>query len=83
MRRYFRTTTFHQSLLFLVICDLLYLLMTLTEPKEDTELPTAYKLIFPHLWFPLRNVLITWETLLIMSISTERYISLYNGKKQT
>merc|ERR1711953_1562248 len=53
-----RTTTFHQSLLFLVICDLLYLVMTLSEPRENTpshELPTAYRLIYPHLWFPLRN----------------------------
>ena len=70
----FRTTTFHQSLLFLVICDLLYLVMTLTDIYIDVS-SFLYIIIFPHFWFPLKYVLMSWETFLIMSISTERWLA--------
>ena len=44
-----RSTTFHQSLLFLVICDLLFLVMTLTDEYVDPDSAT-YIIIFPYFW---------------------------------
>ena len=44
-----RTTTFHQSLLFLVGCDILFLIMTFTDEFIDQS-SQAYILIFPYFW---------------------------------
>ena len=44
-----RSTTFHQSLLFLVICDLLFLVMTLTDEYVDPD-SAIYIIIFPYFW---------------------------------
>ena len=45
----YRSTTFHQSLLFLVICDLLFLVMTLTDEYVDPD-SAIYIIIFPYFW---------------------------------
>jgi len=71
---FMRTTTFHQSLLFLVLCDVFFLLMTFTDTYID-QTSTGYIIIFPYFWYPVKNTLMCWETYLIMAISTERWLA--------
>ena len=48
--------------------------MTLTDIYVDDS-SFLYIILFPHFWFPLKYVLMSWETFLIMSISTERWLA--------
>ena len=68
-------STFHQSLLMLAICDILFLGLTLHEHFVDVNW-YVYILLNPHIWNPLKNILMSWETFLIMSISTERFLAI-------
>ena len=68
-------STFHQSLLTLALCDILFISSALIEHFTDTSSPT-YVLLFPYVWNPLKNILMSWETYLIMSIATERFAAI-------
>ena len=68
-------STFHQSLLMLAICDMLFLGLTLHEHFVDVNW-SVYIILNPHIWNPLKNILMSWETFLIMSISTERFLAI-------
>ena len=35
-------------------------------------------LLFPYVWNPFKNILMTFETFLMMSITTERYLAIKN-----
>ena len=68
-------STFHQSLLTLAACDIIFLGVTLCDHYVDMTAP-IYVFLFPYVWNPLKNILMTWETFLIMSISTERFFAI-------
>ena len=68
-------STFHQSLLTLAVCDVLFLGITLCDHFVDVSAP-IYVLLFPYVWNPLKNILMSWETFLIMSIATERFFAI-------
>ena len=36
---------------------------------------TLYTYIFPHFWYPLKNILMSWTTFLTMGLATERYLA--------
>ena len=74
-------STFHQSLLTLAACDIILLSVTLCDHYVDVTAP-IYVFLFPYAWNPLKNILMSWETFLIMSISTEG-ISPYVGHSVT
>ena len=68
-------STFHQSLLTLAACDIILLGVTLCDHYVDVTAP-IYVFLFPYVCYPLKNILISWETFLIMSISTERFFAI-------
>ena len=68
-------STFHQSLLTLAACDIILLGVTLCDHYVDVSAP-IYVFLFPYVWNPLKNILMSWETFLIMSISSERFFAI-------
>ena len=66
-------STFHQSLLTLAICDIFLLIFIMGEILIDVQ-NVIYIYIFPYFWNPLKNIVMSWETFLIMSIATERFL---------
>ena len=67
-------STFNQSLLTLAICDIIFLLFIMADIFIDVQ-HVIYILMFPYFWNPLKNIVISWETFLIMSIATERFLA--------
>ena len=67
-------STFHQSLLTLTICDILFLLFILADIFIDMQ-NVIYIYTFPYFWNPLKNIVMSWETFLTMSIATERFLA--------
>ena len=67
-------STFHQSLVALAACDIMFLSLILIDFAEDILYP-FYAIIFPYFINPMKNILLCWETFLIMSITTERYLA--------
>ena len=37
--------------------------------------PVLYTYMFPWLWYPLKNIVMTWTIFLTMGLSTERYLA--------
>ena len=37
--------------------------------------PVIYTYMFPHFWYPLKNIIMTWTIFLTMGLSTERYLA--------
>ena len=68
-------STFHQSLLTLAVCDIIFLSITLYDHYVDVTSP-LHIILFPYVWNPLKNILMSWETFLIMSISSERFFAI-------
>ena len=68
-------STFHQSLIALAVCDFLFLGITLCDHFVDVTAP-LYVFLFPYVWNPLKNMLMSWDTFLIMSIATERFFAI-------
>jgi hypothetical protein len=69
-----KSTTFHQSLITLAICDILFLFFILADLAVDVQ-HVIYIYMFPFFWNPLKNIVMTWETFLTMSIATERFLA--------
>ena len=67
-------STFNQSLLTLAICDIIFLFFIMADIVVDVQ-HVIYILMFPYFWNPLKNIVISWETFLIMSIATERFLA--------
>ena len=67
-------STFHQSLIALATCDIMFLFLIINDFLAD-KLYSFYTLIFPYFINPMKNILLCWETFLIMSITTERYLA--------
>ena len=36
---------------------------------------TMYVYLFPHFWYPCKNILMSWTTYLTMALATERYLA--------
>ena len=70
-------TTFHQILVTLAVIENLFLLTILTDHAVEPD-NQFYIIMLPYFWNPLKNILLCWETFLIMSISTERYLAVRN-----
>ena len=67
-------STFHQSLIALAACDIMFLSLVLVDFCSDILYP-LYAIIFPYFLNPMKNILLCWESFLIMSITTERYLA--------
>ena len=67
-------STFHQSLIALAACDIMFLCLIMNDFLAD-KLYSFYIILFPYFINPMKNILLCWETFLIMSITTERYLA--------
>ena len=65
--------SFHQSLNSLCICDIIFLVVLWID--QATPVVLNFPVIFPLFWHPLRSILVSVETHLMMSISMERYLA--------
>ena len=66
-------TTFHQSLIALSVCDILFITVVITDMNVDMAENFAF--IYPYFWHPMRTILISLEAFLMMSISAERLLA--------
>ena len=73
LRRPTLKTTFHQSLVSLAICDVMFLFMILTDQIID-KTSLFYVILFPYFWNPVMNILVSSQTFMIMGIATERFL---------
>ena len=67
-------STFHQSLVSLAAVEILFLVLIILDHSLGLESP-VYIALFPHLLNPLKNILMTCETYIIMSIALERLLA--------
>ena len=67
-------STFHHSLLTLAVCDIIFLFFLLGDTVIDDK-HVIYIYMFPYFWNPLKNIAMSWETFLTMSIATERFLA--------
>ena len=69
-----RRSTFHQSLLNLAVIDILFVGIVISDvfcfQKCD-----FYMYLLPHFWNPVKNILMSWDTFLLMSIALERFLA--------
>ena len=73
-------STFQQTLITLAVVDILFVITLIIEVHRfDLDLSNqVFILFFPYFWNPLKNILMTFETFLMMSITTERYLAVRN-----
>ena len=69
-------TKFNQSLVCLAICDILFLVMMISDQFVDHE-NTYYIVFFPYFWNPLQNILMSLQIFLLMSIAMERFLAVW------
>ena len=69
-------STFHQSLVALGVCDIFFLGFILLDTFADLLYP-LYIILFPYVINPMKNILLSLETFMIMSISAERFLAVY------
>ena len=67
-------TTFHQSLICLAVIEIVFLLLVILDHSLGFSSP-LYIALFPHLINPLKNIMMSCETFLIMSIALERLLA--------
>ena len=73
-------STFHHTLITLAVVDILFVITLIIDLQRfDLDLSNqVFILFFPYFWNPLKNILMTFETFLMMSITTERYLAVRN-----
>ena len=73
-------STFHHTLITLAVVDILFVITLIIDVQRfDLDLSNqVFILFFPYFWNPLKNILMTFETFLMMSITTERYLAVRN-----
>ena len=83
LRRPEMKSTFHHTLIALAIVDILFILMLITDTQNfDLDLDNqTYITLYPFLFYPLKHILMTFETFLMMSITTERFLATTNPLK--
>ena len=69
-------STFHQSLITLAVLDIMFL-VTITLDHSVSIHSQLFILLFPYFLNPMKNILMSWETFLMMSIAMERFIAVY------
>ena len=71
-------STFHHTLITLACVDTLFIITIIIDIQRfDLNLDNQlFILFFPYFWNPFKNILMTFETYLMMSISTERYMAI-------
>ena len=71
-------STFHHSLITLAAVDILFVITLLIEIQRfDLNIENQmFILFFPYAWNPFKNILMTFETFLMVSITTERYLAI-------
>ena len=67
-------STFNQSLITLAIFEITFLVLLISDHAVDitTEL---YIMMFPYLLYPLKNIMVSSESYLLVSIALERLIA--------
>ena len=69
-------STFHQSLITLSVLNILFLSFIICDHSMDLT-SQVYVYMFPYFLNPGKNILMSWETFLIMSIAAERFLAVY------
>ena len=67
-------STFHQSLITLAVFEILFLLLLICDQGADIWSDFYTKMV-PHFLFPLKNIMMSCETYLLISIALERLIA--------
>ena len=78
LRRPQMRSSFNSLLLKLVVLDTLFLVTCIWDHscmKVWGLHLTAYVYIFPTIWYPGKNILLSWTTFLIMGLATERFLA--------
>ena len=80
LRRPEMKSTFHHTLITLAVTDILFLITLVVDTQRlDLDLKNqVFIMLFPYFWNPAKNILLTFETFLMMSITTERYLAIRN-----
>ena len=71
-------STFHHSLITLAVVDILFVATLLVDIQRfDLNIENQTFILFvPYFWNPFKNILMTFETFLMVSITTERYLAI-------
>ena len=72
------SSSFNRLLVFLAVLDSLFIGTCIWDNScvrvWGVRLE-AYVYMFPYIWYPGKNILLSWSSYLIMGISTERYLA--------
>ena len=71
-------SSFNSLLLTLAVLDTLFLVTCIWDHsciKVWGLHLTAYVYIFPAIWYPGKNILLSWTTFLVMGLATERFLA--------
>merc|ERR1712079_189878 len=74
-----KRTTFNQLLIVLSICDsllIVFFILVSTSTTVMSSEPHWFIYIFPYLLWPLGNISITSTVLMVVAVSTERYLAI-------
>ena len=71
-------STFHHTLISLALVDIIFVITLIIDTQRfDLNLNNQlFIFFFPYVWNPFKNILMTFETFLMMSITTERYLAI-------
>jgi hypothetical protein len=71
-------STFHQTLITLAVVDILFVFTLIIDIQNFQEniYNQIFIMLFPYMWNPFKNILMTFETFLMVSITTERHLAI-------
>ena len=73
-------STFHHLLAVLAVVDILCLVTFMVDHSMVGVWrirPEVYLYILPYFWYPVKNILFSWDTFLIMAIAMERFLAVF------
>ena len=71
-------SNFNQLLVALAVLDIAYVATGIWDysfVKVFNIQNMVYSILFPHFWYPMKNILMSWTTFLTMALATERYLA--------
>ena len=71
-------SNFNQLLITLAVLDIAYVATGIWDysfVKVFNIQNVVYSFLFPHFWYPMKNILMSWTTFLTMGLATERYLA--------
>jgi hypothetical protein len=68
-------SNFHQSLVALSFCDILFISVIIID--KNIDMAKDFTNLYHYIWHPMRTILISLEANLMMSISIERFLAVY------